>query len=56
MFEPFTQEEQGYTRKFDGNGLGLALVKNYVQINKGKISVTSKKGHGTTFRIEFNNH
>ncbi len=29
LFDSFSQEEQGYTRKFDGNGLGMALVKNY---------------------------
>ncbi|MBU2491778.1 MAG: PAS domain-containing sensor histidine kinase [Bacteroidetes bacterium] len=54
IFEPFSQEEQGYTRKFEGNGLGLALVKNYCQINNAKISVKSKKGKGTTFTVTFN--
>ncbi|NCQ04762.1 MAG: hypothetical protein GW834_09800, partial [Cyanobacteria bacterium] len=54
IFDAFTQEEQGYTRKYEGNGLGLALVKNYVEINKGNISVESIKGKGTTFRVEFN--
>ena len=54
IFDAFTQEEQGYTRKYEGNGLGLALVKNYVEINKGTISVESTKGKGTIFRIEFN--
>ncbi|MAT57045.1 MAG: hypothetical protein CMF23_03645 [Ignavibacteriae bacterium] len=27
LFTPFSQEEHGYSRKFDGTGLGLALVK-----------------------------
>ncbi len=53
LFDSFTQEEQGYTRKYDGNGLGLALVKNYVKINKGIISVESTKGIGSKFRVEF---
>lgn len=53
LFDSFTQEEQGYSRKYDGNGLGLALVKNYVEINNGTISVESKKGIGSKFRVEF---
>ncbi|MBZ0181177.1 MAG: PAS domain S-box protein [Melioribacteraceae bacterium] len=54
LFTPFSQEETGYTRKFEGTGLGLALVKNYVALNKGEISVQSKKGEGTAFTLKFN--
>ncbi len=53
IFEPFNQEEQGYTRSYDGTGLGLALVKNYCDINNASISVESKKNVGTTFRVTF---
>ncbi len=53
LFEPFTQEEQGYTRKFDGNGLGMALVSEYCKLNNALISVSSKKGEGTKFSIVF---
>ncbi|MFZ1289818.1 MAG: PAS domain S-box protein [Melioribacteraceae bacterium] len=53
LFKPFTQEEQGYTRKFEGNGLGLALVKNYCDLNNANISVKSKKNIGTTFKVTF---
>lgn len=55
LFEPFTQEEQGYTRKFDGNGLGMALVKEYCKLNNAGISVVSEKGEGSTFTVTFNN-
>lgn len=55
LFDPFTQEEQGYTRKFDGNGLGMALVKEYCKLNNAKISVKSEKGVGSTFMVAFNN-
>ncbi len=55
IFTPFSQEEQGYTRKFEGNGLGLALVKKYCEINGAEISVKSKKGRGTRFKIVFSN-
>ncbi len=53
LFKPFTQEDQGYTRQYEGNGLGLALVKNYCAINNAEISVKSIKGKGTTFRVTF---
>ncbi|MGE5499172.1 MAG: PAS domain S-box protein [Syntrophothermus sp.] len=53
IFTPFSQEEQGYTRKFEGNGLGLALVNKYCELNSAAISVKSKKGKGTTFTVTF---
>ena len=53
LFNPFTQEEQGYSRSFDGNGLGLALVKKYCGILNADISVESKKDVGTTFTVKF---
>lgn len=53
LFDPFTQEEGGYTRKFDGNGLGLALVKKYCSLNNAVISVESEKGKGSAFTIKF---
>ena len=54
IFEPFRQEEQGTTRKFDGNGLGLALVKKYCDLNNAELDVKSKKGKGTTVVVTFN--
>lgn len=53
IFDAFSQEEQGYSRKFEGNGLGLALVKNYCELNNAKVEVESQKGFGTKFRIIF---
>lgn len=55
LFKPFTQEEQGYTRKFDGNGLGLALVKKYCELNEAIIKVESEKHKGSKFTIKFAN-
>ncbi|NLT52135.1 MAG: PAS domain S-box protein [Ignavibacteria bacterium] len=55
IFTQFRQEEQGYTRKYDGNGLGLALVKKYCDINNAQISVRSKKRYGSVFTVEFRN-
>lgn len=54
IFNPFTQETQGYSRKFEGNGLGLALVKKYCSLNNAEISVKSQKGKGSTFTVKFN--
>ncbi|HOI31105.1 MAG TPA: PAS domain S-box protein [Melioribacteraceae bacterium] len=53
LFEPFSQEEQGYSRSFDGNGLGLSLVKKYCEYNDATIEVKSKKGMGSTFKVTF---
>ncbi|MBU1678180.1 MAG: PAS domain-containing sensor histidine kinase, partial [Bacteroidetes bacterium] len=51
LFQPFSQEEQGYQRAFDGNGLGLALVKKYCDLNNARIEVESTKNVGSTFRV-----
>ena len=51
LFEPFLQEEMGYTRSFEGNGLGLALVNKYLELNNGTIDVQSKKGVGSIFAV-----
>ncbi|MDH7604637.1 MAG: PAS domain S-box protein [Melioribacter sp.] len=53
LFQPFTQEEQGYTRRFEGSGLGLALVKKYCEMNNAEIYVESQKGKGSTFTVIF---
>ena len=55
LFTPFSQEETGYTRKFEGNGLGLSLVKKYCDLNNIVIDVKSKKGDGSTFTLTFEN-
>ncbi len=42
-----------YTTKKDGTGLGLSIVKKIIESLDGKISVTSKVGEGSKFRIVF---
>ncbi len=53
LFAPFSQEDTGQTRKYEGNGLGLALVKEYVRVNNGEITVQSEKNKGTVFSVVF---
>ncbi|PKL83699.1 MAG: hypothetical protein CVV24_03690 [Ignavibacteriae bacterium HGW-Ignavibacteriae-3] len=55
LYSPFTREEKGYTRNYEGNGLGLALVKKYCDLNGATIKVVSAKDKGTTFRVTFPN-
>jgi signal transduction histidine kinase/ligand-binding sensor domain-containing protein len=54
LFKPFTQEEGGYKRKYEGNGLGLALTKKYAEMNNAHIRVSSEKGAGSVFSVSFN--
>lgn len=51
IFKAFTQEESGYSRKFEGTGLGLKLVKEYCRLNSAGIKVESTKGKGTSFIV-----
>lgn len=53
IFNPFTQEEQGYTRRFEGTGLGLALVKQYCKLNNAEVVVKSEKNKGSIFTVTF---
>ena len=53
IYDTFSQESTGYTKKFQGIGLGLALVKRFLDLNKVDLKVKSKKGIGTTFTLLF---
>ena len=55
MFTPFSQEDVGYKREFEGNGLGLALVKKYIELNRAEINVESEKNIGSVFSVVFDN-
>lgn len=45
---PFVQVQNDYTRRFEGTGLGLALVKGMVMLHDGEMSIESAPGEGTT--------
>lgn len=51
IFEPFSQENQNFNEYRLGTGLGMSIVKGLVELMKGSISVTSKKGEGSTFEV-----
>jgi len=51
LFDRFRQAEGSVNRSHEGSGLGLALVKELVEMHKGQISVESVYGSGTTFTV-----
>lgn len=51
IFERFRRIDTSFTRKSEGSGLGLSIVKSLVEMHDGTISVESKYGEGTKFTI-----
>ncbi|UTF51853.1 ATP-binding protein [Desulfomicrobium sp. ZS1] len=51
LFHPFSQIAQGYTRNYQGAGLGLTICKNLVKLMGGTMSVESDVGVGTSFQF-----
>ncbi|WP_428564712.1 MAG: PAS domain-containing protein [Solidesulfovibrio sp. DCME] len=48
VFEPFTQIEGTYTRRFQGAGLGLSIVRKLLHLLGGELAIESRVGSGTT--------
>jgi len=55
LFKPFSQVNEGYTRSYQGAGLGLSICRRLVGLMGGGISVVSEPGVGTTmcFSLSF---
>ncbi|MEO6154609.1 MAG: response regulator [Thermomonas sp.] len=51
LFQPFTQIDSSLARKFEGSGLGLALVKQMAELHGGTVAVASCEGEGTRFVV-----
>jgi response regulator RpfG family c-di-GMP phosphodiesterase/anti-sigma regulatory factor (Ser/Thr protein kinase) len=52
IFKRFQQVDGSSTRKYEGTGLGLTIVKESVDLMRGTVTVQSEEGRGTTFRVE----
>ena len=51
IFEPFRQESFGFSRAYEGAGLGLPLSQRIIELMNGRIEVESEKGRGTTVTL-----
>lgn len=52
LFQPFVQIDSALNRQYAGTGLGLALVKQIVELHGGRVSLTSEFGVGSCFMID----
>ncbi|HEV3214586.1 MAG TPA: PAS domain S-box protein [Vicinamibacterales bacterium] len=51
LFRPFSQIDSGLARKFEGTGLGLAMVKLLIDLHGGTVAVESVVGDGSCFTV-----
>jgi two-component system, sensor histidine kinase ChiS len=56
LFQPFAQLDSSATRKHEGTGLGLALVKHFAEAMGGTVRVQSQEGKGSTFTVDLPRH
>lgn len=52
IFDKFTQIDNSLCRKTEGSGIGLSIVKSFVELHNGSISVDSKINEGTKFTVK----
>jgi len=51
LFKPFVQVDSSYTRKYQGAGLGLAIIRRLVDLMGGSVNIESTEGRGTTVYV-----
>ena len=51
LFLPFSQIDSGLARRFEGTGLGLAMVKLLAELHGGTVTVESVEGQGACFTV-----
>lgn len=52
IFERFRQVDKSLNRKHEGSGIGLSLVKSFVDMHNGTVSVHSELGNGSEFIVK----
>jgi signal transduction histidine kinase/HPt (histidine-containing phosphotransfer) domain-containing protein len=52
IFSQFHHDDDGSTRRSEGMGLGLSLVREFAVLLGGQVTVESKVGHGSTFTVD----
>ena len=51
IFDSFSQEDASATNRYGGSGLGMSITKKLIDLMEGEITLTSEKGHGSTFVV-----
>lgn len=51
LFVPFDQTTEGVAAQYGGSGLGLSISRNLVELMKGRMTVRSQPGEGSTFTL-----
>jgi PAS domain S-box-containing protein len=51
LFKPFSQIDSGLSRKFEGTGLGLVMLKSLAELHSGTVAAESAVGEGSCFTV-----